>query len=211
MKLPCLPILALSLLLGSTVPAQEDNKEPAEEIRAKSPDGKFALRLGYDRELNEQMLRADNPQPDQGIYSETIASLAIVSLPDKKIVHDLTKNVLSGGNNFGGLTLLWSSDSKWCALYFSFPRTGYTSVYHLEGGKFVLAHPPDELNVDTKDHVRNEHISPVRWVKPGVLQLSVERILRGDDEGDGIIGFTARFDGKGKFQIIAREKSKREP
>ena len=207
MKLLCLPFVVLFLLLGSTLPAEQYNKETAEQIRAQSPDAKFALRVGYDREMNEQMLRVNHPKPEKGIFSEAIASLAIVSIPDKQVVHDLTEEVLSKGNNFGGLTLLRSSDSKWCAFYVSSPRYGSTSVYRLDGGKFVLAHPPHELTIDTKDSVRNEYISPVRWVKPGVLQLSVERILRGDDEGDGIIGFTARFDGKGKFQVTARKKS----
>lgn len=44
------------------------------------------------------------------------------------------------------------------------------------------------------------------WLKPGVLELSIERVLRGDAEGDGVAGFTASFDGKGKFKILKKKR-----
>jgi hypothetical protein len=41
--------------------------------------------------------------------------MAIVSLPEKVAIHDLTKAVLQGGNEFNNITFIWSGDSKWCA------------------------------------------------------------------------------------------------
>jgi hypothetical protein len=205
--LPLFLILTASALASDPETATDTEKPPilTEKIQNTSPDGKYALLISYDRALNELML-PKNPAPEGGIFSETMHALAIVSLPAKKTLRDLTEDVFSGGNHFNGLMLLWSSDSKWCALFFAFPRIGYTSVFHFEGGKFQRAHPPDELNVPTKDNVRNEYIAPVRWVKPGVLELSVERVLRGDAEGDGVIGFTASFHGKGKFKILKKKR-----
>ena len=181
--------------------AAEATPALAEKIQHPSPDGKYALRVGYDAAMNEGISK-----PNGEIDSIAIQAIAIVSLPGKEIARDLTKEVSDSGNNFEPLKLLWSSDSKWCAFYYSFPRTGYTSVFHLRGGKWELAHEPDQLNVPTKDDVRNEHIEPVRWVKPGVLELSVERVYRGESEGDGLTGFTASFDGKGQFKILKKKR-----
>src|SRR4051812_19292958 len=202
-------LLSAFLLIPGLVHAADASPTPeasptpalAEKIQNKSPDGKYALRIGYDSSMTEA-----TSEPEKEIDSTAIQAIAIVSLPGKEVVRDLTDDVTSGGNNFDSLKLLWSSDSKWCALYFSFPRVGYTSVFHLDGGKWELAHKPDELNVPTKDDVRNEHIAPVRWIKPGILELSVERIYRGEAEGDGLTGFTASFDGKGKFKILKKKR-----
>ncbi len=198
-----LPCLLLAAPDPSPTPALTAEATPAlaEKIQNKSPDGKYALRIGYDAAMNESI-----SEPENEIASQAIQAIAIVSLPRKEIARDLTDDVTNGGNNFHRLKLLWSSDSRWCAFYCSFPRIGYTSVFHLESGKWERAHPPDALNVPTKDDVRNEHIAPVRWVRPGILELSVERVLRGEASGDGVNGFTARFDGKGKFKILKKKR-----
>ncbi len=206
-------LLAQALITATAFAAPPEFKpestprDLSEKIQNTSPNGKYALRIGYDRALNEQML-PKNPPPEGGIFSETIEGMAIVSLPGKEILQDMTKTVAASGNNFSDIKLLWADDSKWCAFYYAFPRTGYTTVFHLKGEKFELAHPPHELNVPTDDSVRNEYIAPVRWVKPGVLELSVERVLRGDAEeaGDGVTGFIARFDGKGKWKLVKKKR-----
>lgn len=197
----------VSLILIAHGSLAQDEEKPtvtiAENLRDTSPDGKFALRTKYDKTLNDKMLNANNPKPDNNIFSVTISTVELVSLPEKEVVATLFDAAKEGGNNFG-ITFLWSSDSKWCASYLGYPRTGYTTVYHLRGKEFKAANKPEELNLPTKGSVRNEYIIPKRWVSPGVLELSVERVFRGEDEGDGWSGFTARFDGKGKFRVLKK-------
>ena len=199
----------LLILFASQLPAAEPAEDPKPELTEKislpSPDGKYALRIMYDAALNEKMTAHNRPEND-GIFSNAMHELAIVSLPAKEIMHDLTEITFQEGNNFEGLTLLWASDSKWCAFYHRFPRVGYTRVYHLAGDKFKLAHKPYDLGVPSKGDVRNEHIEPVRWVKPGVLELSVERVYDGDEPGGDTTGFTASFDGRGKWKVLKKKR-----
>jgi len=186
---PPMKLLVLTLALAATSAFAAAESEPeatpvlSEKIRDTSPDGKYALRITYDRALNETMLPRNTP-PAGGIFSQTIDSMAIVSLPDKEIAYDLT-DALEGGNEFTGLTFIWSADSKWCAFYFTYPRVGYTNVFHLRGEKFKRAHDRHAL----------ENMTPARWVRPGVLELGVE-----DSPG-----FTATFDGKGKFKLVKKK------
>lgn len=200
------PVIGLILIAQGSLAQQEEKPAVtiAESLRDTSPDGKFAMRIKYDKNLNDGMLRADNPKPENNIFSETISMIELVSLPEKKAVATLFDPEKEFGNNFHDITLLWSSDSKWCAFYWSYPRTGYTAVYHLLGEKFKAVNEPGALSPPAKGDVRNEYIIPKRWAKPGTLELSVERVFRGDGEGDGVNGFTARFDGKGKFQILKK-------
>ena len=223
----------LLALLASQLPAAEPEDEPkpelTEKISSPSPNGEYALRIMYDAALNEGMTARNPPENgasgeerdmdeagegeasgegehNDGIVSHAIHGLAIVSLPGKEVLQELTESVFESGNTFYDLTLLWSSDSNWCAFYHRFPRTAYTSVYHLAGDKFRLAHKPDDLNIPTKGDVRNEYILPIRWVKPGVLELSVERIYRGDEPRGDTTGFTASFDGEGKWKVLKRKR-----
>ena len=225
-----LTLLASALPAAEPQPEEDAKPEPelTEEIRFRSPNGKYALRIIYDRELNERMTPHNPPENgasgerrdmdearegeasgedeiNDGIFSNAMHELAIVSLPGKEIMQDLSDSVFEDGNNFEGLKLLWSSDSKWCAFYHRFPRIGYTSVYHLTGDKFKLAHKPHDLGIDSKGDVRREFIEPMRWVKPGVLQLSIERIYDGDEPSGDTTAFTASFDGRGKWKVLKKK------
>jgi len=199
-------VISLILMAQASL-AQESEKPPvtiAENLRDTSPDGKFAVRMKYDQDLNDRMLGANNPRPENNIFSLAITMIELVSLPEKEVVATLYDAAKDFGNNFG-ITLLWSSDSKWCAFYSSYPRIGYTTVYHLSGKEFKAANKPEELSPPTKGPVRNEYISPKRWVKPGTLELNVERVFRGDyTDADDYSAITVRFDGKGKFQILKK-------
>ena len=46
----------------------------------------------------------------------------------------------------------------------------------------------------------------IRWLKPGVLELSVERVYRGKEPTDDVTGFTASFDGKSKWKVLKKKR-----
>jgi hypothetical protein len=165
------------------------------------------MRILYDAEENKQLIEGERADPEK-IFSETIKSIELVSLPDKKVVANLLpEEELGGGNNYDNITLIWSNDSKWCAFYWSFPRIGYTTVYKQRSDKFVELNKPEELMVAVKGDVRNEYIRPIKWVKPGVLLLEQFDIFRGGESEDATYQFTAKFDDKsGKFQVISKKK-----
>jgi hypothetical protein len=196
----------VGLLFVLTQPSYAQESEPAKKIRDISPDKKFAMRILYDAEENKQLIESEKADSEK-IFSETIKSIELVSLPDKKVVANLlSPEELGGENNYHDITLIWSNDSKWCAFYRSFPRIGYTTVYKERGDKFVELNKPDELMVDVKGDVRNEYIRPIKWVKPAILLLEQFDIFRGGS-GDATYQFTAKFDDKtGKFQITSKEK-----
>ena len=111
LRTPHLSAAAAAILVASLaieLPAAESEEEPkpelTEEIRFRSPNGKYALRIMYDAALNEGMT-GQNPPENDGIFSNAMHALAIVSLPGKEIMQDLTESVFQDGNNFAGLTL----------------------------------------------------------------------------------------------------------
>jgi hypothetical protein len=165
------------------------------------------MRILYDAEENKQLIEGERADSEK-IFSETIKSIELVSLPDKKVVANLLpEEELGGGNNYDNITLIWSNDSKWCAFYWSFPRIGYTTVYKQRSDKFVELNKPEELMVAVKGDVRNEYIRPIKWVRPGVLSLEQYDIFRGGESEDATYQFTAKFDDKsGKFQVISKKK-----
>ena len=65
----------------------------------------------------------------------------------------------------------------------------------------------EELLVPTKADVRNQYVTPARWLKPGVLLLEQQDILRGGKGKDVYYRFTVKFaDQPGKFEIISKKK-----
>ena len=167
-----------------------------EKIRDQSPDGKFAMRIQCDSE----------PDDPENIDTSVITAIDLVSLPDKKVVASLLAkdNV---GSTFSEVTLLWSSDSKWCAFYYAQPRVGYTSVFHVSGKAVKAANKPEELMAKVKGDVRNEYIKPIKWLKPGQLQLEQYSMMRGGDaESDSKLQLTAGLNPKGKFVVISKKK-----
>ena len=86
-------------------------------------------------------------------------------------------------------------------------RTSETTVYHLRGDKFVEMGGEEELGVDVKGDVRLVWVTPIRWIKPGVLLLEQFDIFRGGNGKDATYRFTAKFDEKtGKFRIILKKR-----
>jgi hypothetical protein len=139
-----------------------------EKIRDTSPDGKFAMRIQCDSE----------PADPENIGCAVITAIDLVSLPDKKIVASLLPRD-DVGSTFSEVTLLWSSDSRWCAFYYAQPRVGYTSVFHVAGASVKAVNKPYDLIAKVMGDVRNEYIKPIKWLKPGFLQLEQYSIMRG--------------------------------
>jgi len=200
-------LLACLLILPQPSDAQEPTKSAqqpetqnpalAEKIRDTSPDKKFALRISYDAKTNQELMKGQNADAEK-IFPQAIKAIGLVSLPEKAVVADLPWD-----GSAVDMSLTWSPDSKWCAFYANMSRTSETTVYHLRGDKFVEMGGEEELEVDVKGDVRFVWVTPIRWIKPGVLLLE-QHVTNGKN---ATYRFTAKFDEKtGKFQIISKKK-----
>jgi len=138
-----------------------------------SPDNQFAMRVRYD---------PTSGPTDDGAPG-TVLAIDLVAVPSGAVAARLMPFDASG-LDFRDLSLVWSPDSNWAAFYYSYPRVGYTTVLQRQGGNFVEIAKPEKLmtnaaeGVENSRGVRNEYISPLRWTKPGTLQLRQFSILR---------------------------------
>ena len=189
--------LGAVLLIASSVAIRQAGAQDDaswEKIRDTSPDKKFAMRIKCESE----------PEDPEHIDSVLITAIDLVSPSSKKVVAQLLPSD-DVGTNFEDVTLIWSSDSKWCAFYYNQPRIGYTTVFRRVGDKFVAVNKPQKLMIHLKGDVQNEYIRPVKWVQPGELVLKQTTIFRTDIEAN--YEFTARFDSKtGKFQVTSKRE-----
>ena len=145
---------------------------------------------------------SSEPDGPDNIDSSLVTSVDLVSLPSKKVLVSVAEEGTPPH-------LIWSPDSKWVAFPFSEGhRITYTHVYHLSGEEFVsMVRENEELLVPTKADVRNQYVTPVRWLKPGVLLVEQQDILRGGEGKDVYYRFTVKFgDQPGKFEIISKKK-----
>jgi hypothetical protein len=189
MSLSVLPAIG-SWVVALTLPLQavEENKT-ADVFRDHSPDKKFAMRIVCDAEFAEE----------KEIPNHAFHSASIVRLPGKEEAASLLSTDSLAG--FSDLVLVWSADSQWCAFYSCTNRVGFTTVFQRSGERFVEVPGKHDLSAPNDVDKRNEHISPVRWLKPGVLLLEHRIVPRG--EGRGFHAhFTATYDAKAKkFRI----------
>ena len=178
-------------------PARGDDQ--FERIRDISPNKKLAMRV----------VCGSRPDDPENIDSAIIQSITLISLPDKKTALQLLP-AEDVGSTFQGLKLVWSPDSKWCAFYYAAPRVGYTHVFRLAGGKFVPTVKPEDLrvNLPKEGEVRDEFISPMKWIKPGELLLEQDSIFRASDNepSDSTWEFTALFHPSGKSYKITSKR-----
>ena len=166
----------------------------AEKITNFSPDKKFAVRIGYDPSLL--------PEGGDEIPPEATRKLELIATPGEEVVLDFSEEE-------GGLKgkVIWSQDSKWFAYALSLgQRVTETRVCHRSGDRFEKL-KTEYLGVDPGGDVRNEYVTPLRWMKPGTLTLEQFSIFRGG-AGDARIQFTVRFDEDGKFHVISKKKIK---
>lgn len=196
------PIIPAVILLCLNLSAIAQEAPPFEDkITSVSPDKKFAMRIRHDKGIEQA----------EDIDSALIQAIDLVALPSKEVVAPLLPED-EIGMNFSGVRLVWSKDSKWCAFYYHFPRVGYTTVLHLQDGKFTPVGKPEDLMIDPGGDVRNEYIKPLRWAKPGTLvleQFSIFRAKNDDDTSDAKFQLTATYDEKsGVFKITAQKEIK---
>jgi hypothetical protein len=183
------PFLCSVILLASTTTMMIAAEETVEVLRFPSPDAKFAMRIVCEAKYAKA----------EDIPAHAVRSVNLVALPGKTEAASLvSEDDVSG---FAGLTLAWSADSQWCAFYSRTQRIGYTKVFRRKGEGFTKVADEDDLTAPHDVDIRNEYVSPVRWLKPGVLILKHRIIPRGD--GDGLnVQFTATYYAKaGKFRI----------
>ena len=183
---------ALVMALFVCLQTRAEEIPAAEKIANFSPDKKFAVRISYDPSLL--------PESGDEIPPEATRKLELISMPGEEVVLDFSEE--EGGLNG---KIIWSQDSKWFAYALSLgPRVTETRVCHRAGARFEKL-KTEYLGVDADGDVRNEYVTPVRWVKPGTLTLEQFSIFRGG-AGDAKIQFTVRFDGEGKFRVINKKK-----
>src|SRR4051812_1332580 len=169
------------LLLCSVVVALAEN--PA--IKFPSPDKRFALRI-------------TSPDDD-----ETKAEL---------IEKASGKALLDFGMPYHRQVLVWSPDSKWFAYCNRANKTSDLSVYFWNGAAFENIELPEDLpsaSVDVPDSagaVKNYGgaVEPLRWSKPGELQLAADETMLGRGDGRtyfGVLRFTLSFDAQHHVSI----------
>ena len=166
----------------------------AQKITNFSPDKKFAVRIGYDPSLL--------PEGGDEIPPEATRKLELIAMPGEEVVLDFSEEE-------GGLkgNVIWSRDSKWFAYALSLgQRVTETRVCHRSGDRFEKL-KTEYPGVDPGGDVRNEYVTPLRWMKLGMLTLEQFSIFRGG-AGDARIQFTVRFDEQGKFYVISSKKIK---
>ena len=184
-------------MIAQVAQAQSEKAGSTETIGNFSPDKRFAMRISYDAEMIAGVELANGE-----IFSDAIKAIELVALPAKRVVARLLpKNDV--GTHYEDITLVWSSDSKWCAFYYRSPRVGYTAAHTRSGDKFVALNKPTDLRVKIKGDGREEFIRPLRWAKPGELVLDQMATFRPDAESR--IQFIAPFDGKGKFRVLNKK------
>ena len=183
--------LALALFVACASALTEEITT-AKNIRYFSPDKKFAVRIAYDPSLL--------PENGDEIPPEATRKLELIAMPGEQVVLDFS-------DEEGGLQgkVIWSQDSKWFAYGLKLgQRVTETHVCHRSGDRFEKL-KTEYLGVDPGGDVRNQYVTPLRWVKPGTLLFEQFSIFRGG-AGDARIHFTVRFDEHGKFHVISKKK-----
>jgi hypothetical protein len=144
----------------------------AEEIKYPSPDGRFALRIGDDLKID---------------LIETSG----------KILVDLGKLYVDPDTSRREETILvWSRDSKWVAYGTRNQVSGQTAVYFWNGVAFEEVRLPANLpepKIEPRKgsggvKLKGYALAPLRWLKPGELELSNESMGIGREDGGRYTG-----------------------
>lgn len=187
-------LLIAFLLISAAQAAEPEKAALASALSHHSPDGKFAMRIVH--ETGEERLS-----------SEAIHRIELIEIASGKALTQLLPEE-DVGSHFGGWSLRWSSDSKWCAFYYAHPRHGHTSVFRRTGDGFAVTHKRGALRKKMPGMVRNEYVKPVRWTPGGKLilyQWTLNYGPRGGEEGasEATLELTAGYDERKRtFRIV---------
>jgi hypothetical protein len=188
--------LTLPLLLFCAVSlpaARAAEKDSA--LKFASPDKRFALR---------------------------IAPAAEGEYPKAQLIEKASgKMIVELGEAYRRQVLVWSNDSKWFAYCNRGEKSGDLSVYFWNGTGFDNIDLPEDLPSadpkvpDSAGGVKNYGgaVEPLRWSKPGELQLLSDSMLLGRDDGHSYTGevrFTLSFDAQHHASIknVGKTKTK---
>ena len=139
----------------------------AEEVKYPSPDGRFALRISQD--LKVDLIKTSG-----------------------QILVDLCKLYVDPETSYQEQPLLvWSADSKWAAYGTRNQVSGQTTVYFWNGVAFEEVRLPGNLpepKIATRKgsggvKLKGYALAPLRWLKPGELELSNESMGIGREDG----------------------------
>ena len=139
----------------------------AEEIKYPSPDGRFGLRIGEDLKID---------------LIETSG----------RILVDLGKLYVDPDSLRREETILmWSADSKWAAYGTRNQVSGQTTVYFWNGVAFEEVRLPANLpepKIEPRKgsggvKLKGYALVPLKWLKPGELELSNESMGIGREDG----------------------------
>lgn len=159
-----------------------------EELKCKSPDGKFAL-----------LFVADHGEA----YQETFA---IVDTLTRKVVTHLGRNA-----DYSETNLLWSADSKRVAYFNEQLGVGVTRGFFRFGAGFEEIHLPDLPDPnppavppsDTPAKETKRRVEPIGWLKSG--DLVVENELQNPGWGRVALEITIGFDQERRASIRKAE------
>jgi hypothetical protein len=139
----------------------------AEEIKYPSPNGRFALRISEDLKID---------------LIETSG----------RILVDLGKLYVDPDSSYQEKPLLvWSADSKWAAYGTRNQVSGQTTVYFWNGVAFEEVRLPGNLpepKIEPRKgsggvKLKGYALAPLRWLRPGELELSNELMGTGREDG----------------------------
>lgn len=185
-------LILLCFLLCALAAAFAEEEKPS--IRFPSPDKRFALRI-------------DTSAESDG---------------DAEIIEKASgKTMVNLGTPYSRQVLVWSADSKWFAYCNRGSKIGDLSVYFWNGTAFENIELPEDLPSadvkvpDSAGAVKNYGgaVEPLRWSKPGELQLKSDATMlgRGDDRTYfGVLRFTLSFDAQHHVSIKNVGKTKTE-
>ena len=172
--------------------------EDTSAIKFQSPDGRFGLRVAG--------LKVD--------LIETASGKPMIDFGTLWINRD-------DNSDREEPVLLWSDDSKWVAYGTRTPASGSTTVYFWNGSAFKKLALPSKLpepkikprQGDSDVKLKGYAEEPLKWIRPGELEVSNKLMGIGRDVGfryTGSIVITVAFDPSGRASIKSATDTKTE-